>query len=57
MESWALAYSEINDDFDGYDHPHHHQPVTNSVHPEKTVDKIKAKGELPPNFLSVHDSW
>lgn len=54
MESWALAYSEINDEFDGYDHPQHH-PHASALGHEKTVDKIKAKGDrsfLPPFLIS-----
>jgi hypothetical protein len=46
MESWALASSELIDEFDDYDSPHsHHGGVSGSSHgSEKTVDRIKAKG-------------
>lgn len=55
MESWALAYSELNDEFDGYDYdyPHsHHGGGSGSSGPEKTVDRIKAKGLLIPRPIS-----
>jgi hypothetical protein len=49
MESWALAYSELNDEFDGYDSPHFpHGGVTGGSGSEKTVARIKAKGLTSP---------